>query len=157
MNHIDSAVKERAKSRNLKKTFGASQPVPGTYDDIMLSDAFLTGKIRPEKNRHVEGDYAHANPFVEYFFELPQHQEEQSTDIFDDLLMMYAFFEDNGPQFSLEPAEDGSPVPAMVTSLAGLNLASALSLRTSAKGKKHQPLLRMRRCKKSGTVTYTVV
>lgn len=157
MNHIDSAVKERGANRKLKKTFGASQPVPGTYDDIMLSDAFLTGKIRPEKNRHVEGDYAHGSPYIEYYFELPQDQEDQSTDIFDDLLLMYAFFEDTGPQVSFSLLEDGASVPSTAASLAGINLASAMSMRISSKGKKHQPLLRMRRCRKSGTVTFTVV
>ena len=164
MNHIDSAIKARGANRKLVKTFGASKLVPGTYDDIDLSDAFSTGKIYPEMTRRPERDLSTSDlsadgTFVEYYFQLPDEQPNETVD-FGDLMYtayMYSLYENIEHNIGLETV-DGMPgqVAAVGSTFLRMNLAGAFRSPKLSKAGNYHPMLRMRRCIKNGTVTFTV-
>lgn len=159
MSHIDSALKVRGADRKLSKTFKASKPVPGTYDDIILSDAFLSGKLNPERTRQDVEGYLTDGAFVEYYFEIPDSTEEKD-DGFGDLFYasyMSSIYEDMLHPFDsmmLSEGEDGITQGSPFTSIA---LAGALRPGVSHSRSRHVPMIRVRKCLRKGTVSYTVV
>lgn len=157
MNHIDSAIKARGAARKLKKTFGASKPVPGTYDDIVLSDAFLSGKLHTENPGAGIHASAGKGAFVEYFYELPEHADDMSGMEQDFLMTSYMFslYENALPSVGLQLSEDKGGRD-LVSTVFFLNLASAMRSGTPRKSGA-KPMMRVRRCMRNGAVTYTVV
>ena len=159
MNQIDSAIEARGANRTLRKTFTASKPVPGTYDDIILSDAFLNGKIKPA-TRRPEGDSLSSGQYVDFYFQLPPDASPQDEDEVGDLMFaayMYGMYENMEQHGLCGLSADGMHTAG---SLQGevMHLELLGSFKPTGRyTARYNHMIRMRRSMRTGSVTYSVV